>query len=277
MPLSPTPRALLFDVFGTCVDWRSTVTKALERSAHTALNDASLSLATALRLRANSMSETQQWGVFAQEWRNTYKVFCKSIANDASLAWKSVDEHHHDALRELLVKWGLDGLWTDEQVRALSLIWHNLDPWVDSAAGIQELNKLFWTATLSNGNLSLLTDLRAYAGLEFTHIFSAEMFGSYKPSPAIYLGAVDKLGVAANECVMVAAHLGDLKAAKACGLRTIYVERPLEEDFSEQEIEAAKREGWVDIWITKDEDGFLATAEKLGIDVDRSRRRSRSE
>jgi 2-haloacid dehalogenase len=125
------------------------------------------------------------------------------------------------------------------------------------------------TCTLSNGNLSLLGDLRAFSGVPFTHLFSAELFGTYKPAPRVYLGAAEKLNLPPSECVMVAAHLGDLKAAKANGLQTIYVERPGEEDWSEDEVEKARSEGWVDLWIGDQEgdNGFITVAEKLGIDI----------
>lgn len=206
-----------------------------------------------------------EWGQFAQQWRNTYKKFTRSLAHNSALKWKTVDEHHLDSLRDLLVEWELDGLWTDEEIRTMSSIWHRLDGWEDSERGIKELNKLCWTCTLSNGNLSLLNDLKVHAKLEFTHVFSAEEFGSYKPNPAVYLGAVEKLGLAPNDCAMVAAHLADLKAAKGCGLQTIYVERPREEDFDAERIEAAKNDGWVDVWVTLEEDGFVAVGEKLGI------------
>jgi 2-haloacid dehalogenase len=117
--------------------------------------------------------------------------------------------------------------------------------------------------------LSLLGDLRTFSNIPFTHLFSAELFGTYKPSPKVYLGAAEKLNLPPSECVMVAAHLNDLKAAKSNGLQTIYVERAGEEDWDEDEVEKAKHEGWVDLWVSgKDgSKGFIAVAEKLGIDV----------
>lgn len=275
MALKTPPRALLFDVFGTCVDWRSTVTKALNAQAHASLNSATASLATSTRMKASSMT-VEDWGKIAQEWRDSYKQFTISLAENPSLPWKTVDDHHLEALNKLMVTWQLEGLWTEEEVRALSLVWHRLDPWPDSSQGIKELNKLFYTVTLSNGNLSLLNDLRVHAKMDFTHVFSAELFGSYKPSPKVYLGAVEKLGLKPDECAMVAAHLGDLKAAKSHGLQAIYVERPLEEDWSVQQIEAARGEGWVDLWIPDDEHGFVTVAEKLGIDVSTKMRRTQS-
>jgi 2-haloacid dehalogenase len=125
------------------------------------------------------------------------------------------------------------------------------------------------TCTLSNGNLSLLGDLRTFSKIPFTHLFSAELFGTYKPAPRVYLGATEKLNLPANECVMVAAHLADLKAAKQQGLQTIYVERPGEEDWDEGEVEKARLDGWVDLWVGSKDDskGFVTVADKLGIDV----------
>jgi 2-haloacid dehalogenase len=106
--------------------------------------------------------------------------------------------------------------------------------------------------------------------MDFTHIFSAEMFGSYKPSPKVYLGATEKLNLAPHECAMVAAHLNDLKAAKSNGLQTIYVERALEEDWGVEEVEQAKKDGWVDIWVPYGQEGFVTVAKELGVEVDDS-------
>ena len=276
MVLSTFPRALLFDIFGTCVDWRSTVTKALNDQAHTTLSSATASLAAYLRMRASSMT-LDDWGNLAQEWRDSYKQFTKSLAEDSGLPWKTVDEHHLNSLKQLLVVWQLEGLWTSEEIQALSLIWHRLNPWPDSSLGIKELNKLFWTVTLSNGNLSLLNDLHVYAKIDFTHVFSAELFGSYKPSPKVYLGAVEKLGLKPSECAMVASHLSDLKAAKSNGLQAIYVERPSEEDWSDELVENARTEGWVDLWIPAGQEGFVTMAERLRVEVYQRMRRSQSE
>lgn len=142
MALSTPPRALLFDVFGTCVDWRTTVTQALDAQSHAALNAATASLASRVRLKASDMT-IAHWGEFAQQWRESYMHFTQKLAADPSVPWKTVDEHHLDSLRELLGKWELDGLWTDDEVRALSLVWHRLDPWPDSSPGIALLNQLF--------------------------------------------------------------------------------------------------------------------------------------
>lgn len=153
------------------------------------------------------------------------------------------------------------GLWIDSEIQELSLIWHRLDPWPDTIAGLAALGEKYSTCTLSNGNMTLLEDMQAYSGMPFTHTFSSELFNSYKPNPAIYNGAAERLGLRTSQCVMVAAHLGDLEAAKACGYQTIYVERPREETY---DVEEAKKKGFVDLWITGEEEGFVAVARRMG-------------
>ena len=189
--------------------------------------------------------------------------YCASRAADPNLPVVTIDEHHHESLKELLEKWELQGLWTQEKVKEISLIWHRLTPWSDSADGLAALSRRFPTCTLSNGNISLLEDLRSFAKLHFTHIFSAESFGTFKPNKAVYLGGVEKLGLRPDECALVAAHLGDLQAAKRCGLSAIYVERPQEEGWKQDQIEQAKKDGWVDLWVTEKEDGFHTVEREL--------------
>lgn len=125
------------------------------------------------------------------------------------------------------------------------------------------------TCTLSNGNLSLLSDLRSFTDIPFSHLFSAELFGTYKPSPRVYRGAAEMLSLPPQQCAMVAAHLGDLKAARQNGLQTVYVERPGEEDWSAEEVARAREEGWVDLWIEAGggSKGFITVAERLGVGV----------
>ena len=145
----------------------------------------------------------------------------------------------------------------------MSLIWHHLTPWPDSEPGLAALSSSYPTCTLSNGNFSLLKDLRSFGKLKFTHIFSAEEFGTFKPNKAVYLGGAKNLGLRPEQCALVAAHLGDLKAAKACGYSVIYVERSQEESWSKEKIEEAKVEGWVDLWIEEGDVGLVAVDQKL--------------
>jgi 2-haloacid dehalogenase len=269
MAISLEPKALFFDVFGTCVDWRKSVTDGLASAAKSALSSDDRIIPSAVREIASNLSN-EDWGRFAQEWRNSYKQFTKSLSgmdgSDIS-NFKTVDEHHYDALLQLLREHKLDDLWSEPELQDVTLLWHRLDPWPDSQLGMKCLNTKFETGTLSNGNVSLLQDLKAYSGIEFIHLFSAELFGACKPNPKTYLGACAKLSLKPDECALVAAHLIDLKFAKQNGLRTIYVERPLEEDFSREEIEEAKQTGFVDLWVSANESGFLTVAERLGVDV----------
>ena len=269
--LSNPPRALLFDVFGTCVNWRKTVTETLIEWKRKAIKEAPTSLASN---HASSLTD-EDWGRFAQEWRNSYMAYTRGIASGAIPAtdYKTIDQHHYESLLTLLHDWDLVGLWSLDVIKTISLIWHRLEPWDDAVQGLRELNTHLTTATLSNGNVELLEDLARHGHLDWIHIFSSNMWDSYKPSPKVYLGAAEKLDLRPGECAMVAAHLGDLKAAKSNGLQTIYVERPQEEVL---DIDKARMEGYVDLWVKEGEGGFLAVAERLGINVDGARRRSLS-
>ncbi len=219
---------------------------------------------TAVRDRASSLTE-DDWASVAQQWRDSYSEFTSK--HDPAKEFVTVDDHHHDNLNQLLEDRGLTGLWTKSEVQEISMIWHFLDPWPDSSAGLAQLNKKFVTSTLSNGNISLLTDMAAYAHLSWTHILSSEHFKAYKPSPLVYNGAADRLSLQTTDCALVAAHLGDLKAAKACGYQAIYVERKGEEIWSTEEVERARSEGWVDMWVDLNgaEGGFLEVARRFGI------------
>jgi len=255
----------LTDVFGTVVDWRSTVTKHLTISASEALNSSTRSIPSTVRTAASDVS----WPAIAALWRESYHQFTRTY--DPSTAdkskFKTVDQHHVEALNRILVDHSLEGLWTDVEIQRISMIWHFLDPWPDSSPGLETLNQRFETATLSNGNISLLSDLAKHGSLPYKHIISAEDFGAYKPHPSVYLGAAKKLGLEPGECALVAAHLGDLKAARGCGYQTIYIDRLKEEAWSEQDVAKARAEGWVDMWIDLDEGavGFLEIAKRFGL------------
>ena len=150
--LTHPPKALLTDVFGTVVDWRSSVTSFLTQCAQDALNSGH---AVELRAKVREQAVETDWAEFAQQWRNTYYKFTREYqpANNGGRLLKTVDEHHRDALGELLIKNGLEGLWDEREIEEMSLIWHRLVPWPDSAVGLARLNKLgFVTTTLSNGN-----------------------------------------------------------------------------------------------------------------------------
>jgi 2-haloacid dehalogenase len=251
-------KGLVFDVFGTVVDWRPSVTEELNLRAY---RKASSDLPRDLKARVQALSE-DDWDKFAQEWRDSYGAFCHTFDPDRD-AWKDVDQHHRDSLVGLLEKWNLSGLFSESELDSLSLVWHRLQPWDDSSKGLEKLGKTYLTSTLSNGNLSLLRDLDDFGRLGFKKILSAETFRAYKPNPAVYLGAAREMGFEPEEIALVAAHLEDLAAAKSCGLRTIYIERQREEEWSKDEDKYKQAKDWVDIWVTEEEDGILAVAQKL--------------
>lgn len=260
MSTSNPPKALLTDVFGTVVDWRSTVTNHLIKTAEETLNSPSSSLPSTVRTAASSTD----WPAFAAQWRASYGKFTSTFDPQKD-AFKTVDQHHLESLISLLREYGLDGLWSEDELQKISMIWHFLDPWADSSHGLEMLNQKFETATLSNGNVSLLNDLAEYAKLPYKHIISSADFGAYKPHPNVYNGAAKKVGFEPGQCALVAAHMGDCEAAKKkCGFQAIYIERKGEEGYSAEEIERVKKEGWVDMWIGVDEGGFEEVARRFG-------------
>jgi 2-haloacid dehalogenase len=261
------PKALCFDVFGTVVDWRRTVTKTLISSAQakTSSSSTSASLTPQARQRLSELTDTS-WGEFAQEWRNTYKAFVSGYKPDED-EWRDIDTHHRLSLIELLRKWRLEGVYNDDEIEDLSKVWHFLDPWIDSAHGIEALGRKFITSTLSNGNQSLLKDLNKHGNLGFRLLQSSEDFKAYKPHPSTYLGAAKRMDLDPKDCAMVAAHLNDLRVARSLGYKTIYVERPLEEDWKPEQDEYHDAKTWVDLWVSQDERGFLEVARRFGIDI----------
>ena len=138
-----------------------------------------------------------------------------------------IDALHRLILDDLIEPFGLSMLGEGERAH-LNLVWHRLDPWPDTVEGLARLKRRFVITTLSNGNFSLLTAMAKRAGLPWDCVISAELFRHYKPDPETYLGAADLLGIAPDELMLVACHPSDLRAAKAAGLRTGYVARPLE-------------------------------------------------
>lgn len=195
-------RALTFDVFGTVVDWYGSIAAEVVR----------------LGLPAEG-------GRFALDWRAGYQPAMQEVRSGA-LPWTNIDGLHRRILDRILAARGIT--LPEAEVVALNRVWHRLNPWPDSAAGLAMMKQRFVLATLSNGNVSLLVDLARHGGLPFDTVFSAELFNHYKPDPEVYLGAARLLDLAPSQVMMVAAHPSDLRAAAACGLRTAYVKRPAE-------------------------------------------------
>lgn len=259
------PKALVFDVFGTVVNWRKTVTSTLIYSAGAKVSSSSRSaeIPPGVYRRLVELTE-KSWEEFAQQWRNSYKSFVKGYRPGED-PWVDIDTHHHRSLVDLLQKWGLEGLYSEDEVEDLGKVWHFLDPWPDSAPGLKKLGTKMITSTLSNGNQSLLKDLNDHGNLGFQLLQSSEDFKAYKPHPSVYLGAAAKMALDPGDVAMVACHLLDLKAARDCGLKTIYVERPQEEDWNPHEKEYLDAKKWVDMWVNENDDGFIEVAKRFGI------------
>jgi 2-haloacid dehalogenase len=199
------PKALIFDTFGTVVDWRG-------------------SIVAEGALWAERGGLKIDWGHFADRWYSGYSPSMDKVRR-GELPWTTLDDLHRALLDELLVEFKIAGL--DEATKNhWNQVWHRLQPWSDSVAGLTRLKKRFTIAPLSNGNFSLLTNMGKHAGLPWDAILSAELFRHYKPDPETYLGAAQLLGYRPGQVMMVAAHTYDLQAARSLGLQTGFVFRP---------------------------------------------------
>jgi 2-haloacid dehalogenase len=208
-PTSQTPavKALVFDVFGTVVDWRTSVAREVEELG-----------------RRKGL--TVDGAKFADAWRAGYGPSMDRVRT-GQLPWTKLDRLHRMTLDTILVDLGVTGL-SETETDALNRAWHRLRPWPDTVAGLTRLKKRFIIAPLSNGNISLMTDMAKHAGLPWDCILGAELARHYKPDREVYQSAADILDLQPADIMMVAAHLGDLRAAKSVGLRTAFVVRPLE-------------------------------------------------
>ena len=209
MPLEGV-KALLFDVFGTVVDWRSGVARA------------------AAPFLARHGKAGADPAAFADAWRQRYQPAMEQVRS-GKRPFVRLDVLHRENLEAMLPEFGMArGEVTPDELDALNLAWHQLDPWPDAKAGLARLRSRFIVAPLSNGNIILMLDMAKRAGLPWDAILGAEIVQAYKPSPQAYLKTADVLAMRPEEVCMVAAHNGDLAAARACGLRTAFVPRPTE-------------------------------------------------
>jgi 2-haloacid dehalogenase len=199
-------RALLFDVFGTCVDWRTSVARE----------------AAALGLPGERVADA---------WRARYQPQMETVRR-GEREWVVLDVLHREALDDVLDDLGLE--LGERERDALTLAWHRLDPWPDTVAGLTRLKERFIIAPCSNGHIAQSVHLARHAGLPWDAILGAEIARAYKPDPRVYEAAVAALGLEPGDAMMVAAHNGDLHAAAACGLRTAFVVRPLEHGPGQQ-------------------------------------------
>ena len=198
---------LAFDVFGTVVDWRSSVIAEGEQ----------LGKAKGINI---------DWAAFADAWRSIYRPFMDKVQS-GELPWTKLDDLHRMMLDETLKKFVIESLSDDEREH-LNRVWHRLTPWPDSVPGLKRIKSRFIISPLSNGNISLLTNMAKHAGLPWDCILSAENVRRYKPDPSVYLLAPQLFDLAPEQVMMVAAHEHDLQSASKHGLRTAYVHRPLE-------------------------------------------------
>lgn len=232
--------ALVFDVFGTVVDWRGSIIREGE-------------------LLGRRKGLKVDWVEFADAWRGGYQPAMQKVRSGA-IAWTNIDGLNRIILNDLLRQFKITGL-SEPEIAHFNHAWHRLWPWPDSPGGLQRLKTRYVISTLSNGNVALLTNMGKYAGLPWDCILSAELFGHYKPDPEVYLGAVRLFGPAPSQVMMVAAHMDDLLAAKKLGLRTALVTRPLEFGPKRKADTAEDGAGIVDVIATD----FIDLATKLGI------------
>ena len=196
-------KVIAFDIFGTVVDWHGSIAREMAKLHPGIDGDA-----------------------FAIAWRSGYKPAMQRVMS-GELGWTLIDDLHRIILDGILPQFGLQDMGEEER-RHLNRVWHRLDAWPDSVEGLTRLKREFTITTLSNGNIGLLTNMAKRAGLPWDCVLSAEVFRAYKPDPATYLGVAKVFDLKPEQVMLAAAHHDDLAGARACGLRTAYIERPLE-------------------------------------------------
>lgn len=228
--------AMLFDVFGTCVDWRTSVTR--EVAAVAKVKGVSLDAAA-----------------FADAWRANYQPSME-VVRAGKRPYAPLDVLHRETLVTLCGQFGLK--LSEAETDALNFAWHRLDPWADTVAGLDRLKTRYILSPLSNGNVRLLVDMARRAKLPWDTVLSTEVFKAYKPQPQTYLGAAAMLGLPPEQVMMVAAHNSDLRHAQSHGLKTAFVARPTEYGPN-QKIDLAPDGDWT--FVARD---FVHLAEMLG-------------
>ena len=231
-------KACLFDVFGTVVDWRTSVANDLAAFA-----------------RGKGIDGVD-WTAFAVEWRKLYQPSMEEVRSGRR-AWTILDVLHRESLEKVAEKFGVRGL-SEADLDQMNRAWHRLKPWPDVVAGLTRLKARYIIAPCSNGNIALMVNLARHSGLPWDCILGAETSRAYKPKPEAYLASCRHLGLAPQDVLMVAAHNGDLKAAKEQGLRTAFVPRPTEHGPG-QAIDLAADPSCVDLPA----EDFVDLAEKL--------------
>jgi 2-haloacid dehalogenase len=198
-------KALFFDVFGTLVDWRTSIA----REAQAILEP---------------LGYKSDWLAFADAWRGEYQTGMEEVRS-GRIPFSRLDIIHRRNLDRIRARFGLENV-TEEHLVALNLAWHRLDAWPDVPGGMARLRRKFWLGPVSNGNISLIVDLARRNDMPWDAILGAEIAGDYKPKPRVYLAACEAFGLQPGRCMMVAAHSNDLTAAANCGLKTAHIARP---------------------------------------------------
>jgi 2-haloacid dehalogenase len=211
-PSSPRPdlapvKAILFDTFGSVVDWRG-------------------SLIADLSAWAAGRGIAGDWAGLVDAWRAAYAPSMDRVRK-GELPWTILDDLHRATLERLVAQFGITGL-TEADLDHINRGWHRLKPWPDAVPGLARLRTRYIIGPLSNGNVALLVNMAKAAGIPWDMVCSTELFGHYKPDPETYLGAARILGLQPGEVMMAAAHNNDLHAARRCGLRTAFWPRPTE-------------------------------------------------
>jgi 2-haloacid dehalogenase len=229
-------KALIFDVFGTVVDWRTSIARESEM---------------VLKPKGYSLD----WLAFADAWRDEYQPAMEEVRS-GKIPFSKLDFLHRRNLERILPRFKISGL--DEATMAhLNKAWHRLDGWPDATPGLQRLHRKYLIAPCSNGNISLMCGIARRNDFPWDAILGAEIAGDYKPKPVVYLKSADAFDCKPHECVMVAAHSSDLAAAAAVGLKTAHVARPNEHGPGKGEPKPTVP---VDIAVGS----FVELAEKLG-------------
>jgi 2-haloacid dehalogenase len=200
-------RALFYDVFGTLMDWRTSVARDAERVLA-------------------PLGHSLDWIAFADAWRAEYQPGMEEIRS-GRIPFSKLDVLHRRNLERILPRFGLQGL-SEDVLADLNLAWHRLDAWPDVPPAMARLKKKFWLAPCSNGNIALMVDLARRNNIPWDAILGSDVARDFKPKPGVYLAACDAFNLKPEQCMMVAAHTRDLVAAAKCGLRTGHIARPHE-------------------------------------------------
>lgn len=244
MASSPTDKfdkveALVFDVFGTVVDWRGSIIRQGKR----------FSARTGIEI---------DWPTMADRWRAGYRPTMDKIAR-GEMPWTRFHDFNRDLLVDLVREFGIRGLKARD-LDELNDFWRKLEPWPDVVRGLKRLKQRFVIGTLSNGDIRTMVDIAKHSGLPWDVVFSSENFRKFKPEAEVYLGAAALLGVKPDRVALVAAHKNDLRAARSNGLRTAFVERAKEHGPSKK-VDLLVPERYIDV-LAKD---FNALADQFGL------------